>query len=168
MGLGENKNICYLIDFGLSKLYKSSDGSHREYSDGYGICGTARYASINAHLGIKQSRRDDLESIGYILMYFNRLSLPWQSLKSKSQKDKYKKILQYKQELSTFQLCRGFAKEFEMYLDYCKRLQYDETPAYSYLRKLFRDVFDRLNYVDDGVFDWDLPRDQRPRHWTDD
>jgi len=169
MGMGENKNICYLIDFGLAKFYKHSDGSHRGFSKGHKRCGTARYSSINSQLGIRQSRRDGLESLGYVIMYFVRGSLPWQFLKNyASKKVKYQMILERKQDTSPDLLCRGFYREYNLYLEYCMKLKYDETPDYSYLRKLFRDVFDRLNYVEDGIYDWDLPEDQRPRHWTED
>ena len=69
IGLDKEENIIYLIDFGLSKKYKDSKGDHILYKEGKSILGTVRYVSIYTHLGIEQSRRDDIESLGYILIY---------------------------------------------------------------------------------------------------
>jgi len=77
IGNNENSNIVYLIDYGLSKKYIEKDGSHIKYMDKKGLVGTARYTSVNAHLGIEQSRRDDLISIGYLIVYFMKGRLPW-------------------------------------------------------------------------------------------
>ena len=104
--------MCYVIDFGLSKLYRDPrNHRHIPYREGKNLTGTARYASINTHMGIEQSRRDDLESLGYVLLYFLRGSLPWQGLKANTKKQKYERILEKKAEIPTEELCKGFPGE---------------------------------------------------------
>lgn len=120
--------------------------------------GTARYASINAHLGIEQSRRDDMESLGYVLMYFNRGCLPWQGLKAATKKQKYEKISEKKMSTPVEVLCKGFPAEFCTYLNYCRGLRFEEAPDYMYLRQLFRILFRTLNHQYDYYFDWTMLR----------
>ncbi|KYN19811.1 Casein kinase I isoform alpha [Trachymyrmex cornetzi] len=120
------------------------------------MIGTARYASINAHLGIEQSRRDDMESLGYVLMYFNRGSLPWQGLKAATKKQKYEKISEKKMSTPVEVLCKGFPAEFAMYLNYTRGLRFEESPDYMYLRQLFRILFRTLNHQYDYTFDWTM------------
>ena len=113
MGIGRHCNKLFLIDFGLAKKYRDvRTRQHIPYREDKNLTGTARYASINAHLGIEQSRRDDMESMGYVLMYFNRSSLPWQGLKAKSKAEKYIKIGQMKSEILEEDLCRHIPNEF--------------------------------------------------------
>ncbi len=92
MGIGKNQHIVYVVDLGLSKKY-FREGKHIPYKEGKELTGTARYASINTHMGIEQSRRDDIESIGYVMMYMLRGILPWQNMKAKDTKTKYKMIM---------------------------------------------------------------------------
>ncbi|CAG9767236.1 unnamed protein product [Ceutorhynchus assimilis] len=157
MGLGKKGNLVYIIDFGLAKKYR--DGrthQHIPYKENKNLTGTARYASINTHLGIEQSRRDDLESLGYVLMYFNRGSLPWQGLKAATKRQKYERISEKKISTPIEELCKGYPAEFPTYLTYCKQLRFEERPDYSYLRQLFRTLFHRQGFTYDYVFDWNM------------
>ncbi|KAK6178142.1 hypothetical protein SNE40_012962 [Patella caerulea] len=157
MGIGRHCNKVFIIDFGLAKKYRDSrTKQHIVYREDKTLTGTARYASINAHLGIEQSRRDDMEALGYVLMYFNRGSLPWQGLKAATKKQKYDKISEKKMATPVEILCKGFPAEFAMYLNYCRGLRFDEAPDYMYLRQLFRILFRTLNHQYDYVFDWTI------------
>ncbi|KAG6794916.1 casein kinase I [Apis laboriosa] len=157
MGIGRHCNKLFLIDFGLAKKYRDSrTRMHIMYREDKNLTGTARYASINAHLGIEQSRRDDMESLGYVLMYFNRGSLPWQGLKAATKKQKYEKISEKKMSTPVEVLCKGFAAEFAMYLNYTRGLRFEESPDYMYLRQLFRILFRTLNHQYDYTFDWTM------------
>jgi len=157
MGIGRHCNKVYLIDFGLAKKYRENHTKqHIPYREDKNLTGTARYASINAHLGIEQARRDDMESLGYVLMYFNRSSLPWQGLRAATKKQKYEKISEKKMATPIEGLCKGFPAEFAMYLNYCRGLRFEEMPDYMYLRQLFRILFRTLNHQYDYVFDWSM------------
>ncbi|EHH58540.1 Casein kinase I isoform alpha-like protein [Macaca fascicularis] len=157
MGTGRHCNKLFLIDFGLAKKYRDNrTRQHRPYREDKNLTGTARYASINAHLGIEQSRRDDMESLGYVFMYFNRTSLPWQGLKAITKKQKYEKISEKKMSTPVEVLCKGFPAEFAMYLNYCRGLRFEEVPDYMYLRQLFRILFRTLNHQYDYTFDWTM------------
>ena len=159
MGIGKKQNTVYAIDFGLAKRFRDpKTGDHIPYRDGKDLTGTARYASVNTHLGIEQSRRDDLEALGFVLMYFNRGSLPWQGLAAKTKKEKYDKIREKKVTTTVEALCKGYPEEFGQYLDYCRKLPFDEKPDYALLRKLFKDLFVKKGFEYDYVYDWLLPK----------
>mmetsp|Transcript_9386 Transcript_9386/g.24279 ORF Transcript_9386/g.24279 Transcript_9386/m.24279 type:complete len:435 (-) Transcript_9386:104-1408(-) len=158
MGDGKRANTLYMIDFGLAKKYSDrKTEQHIPYREGKALTGTARYASINAHLGNEQSRRDDLEAIGYVLMYFNRGSLPWQGFQEPTKEARYRRIMECKRSTSVVQLCKGFPSVFASYLNYCSGLRFEDRPDYAYLRRLFKDLFKREGFVHDGVFDWSQP-----------
>lgn len=157
MGLGKKGNLVYIIDFGLAKKYR--DGrthQHIPYRENKNLTGTARYASVNTHLGVEQSRRDDLESLGYVLMYFNRGALPWQGLKAVTKRQKYERISEKKMSTTIDDLCKGYPHEFVTYLKHARALQFEERPDYSYLRQLFRMLFHRQGFTYDYVFDWNM------------
>ena len=155
MGIGRKQHLVYAIDFGLAKRFQDPKTlEHIRYRDGKNLTGTARYASMNTHLGIEQSRRDDLESLGFVLMYFNLGSLPWQGLPAKTKKEKYDKIRDKKVHTTIKTLCKGFPVEFEKYLTYSRELQFADKPDYAMLKKLFKDLFIAQAYDYDYVYDW--------------
>nr|GMD75461.1 casein kinase 1-like protein 10 [Ipomoea batatas] len=157
MGLGRKANQVYIIDYGLAKKYRDlQTHKHIPYRENKNLTGTARYASVNTHRGIEQSRRDDLESLGYVLMYFLRGSLPWQGLKAGTKKQKYDKISEKKMLTPIEVLCKSYPSEFISYFHYCRSLRFDDKPDYSYLKRLFRDLFIREGYQFDYVFDWTI------------
>mmetsp|Transcript_1710 Transcript_1710/g.2131 ORF Transcript_1710/g.2131 Transcript_1710/m.2131 type:complete len:383 (-) Transcript_1710:152-1300(-) len=155
MGRGSNRHTVYVIDMGLSKRFEHpTSHEHIAYRNNKKFTGTPRYASINTHHGVEQSRRDDLESLGYMLMYFNLGKLPWQGLKARTKQEKYDKIGNKKMDVPIPTLCKGFPKEFELYLTYCRQLGFSQKPNYPYIRALFTTVFKNCGYKDDWVFDW--------------
>ena len=149
----KNKNL-YLLDFGLAKKYRSSKTlEHYPMIKHKNLTGTARYASINALNGLSQSRRDDLESVGYVLLYFLRGKLPWQGIRLKKKEERYNRIMEKKIETTPEELCKDFPQEFELYIKYCRGLEYTEDPDYFYLMKLFNNV---LKGYSENIYDWDI------------
>eukprot|EP00977_Amphora_coffeiformis_P022151 scaffold10570_cov176-Amphora_coffeaeformis.AAC.1 len=155
-----NGNFIYCIDFGLSKRYRHPRTlQHIPQREGRSLTGTPRYASINNHLGVEQSRRDDLESIGYVLVYFLKGGLPWQGLKAKSATKKYKLIMEKKQSITIPALCQGCPSQFAEYLAYCRSLKFEAKPNIAYLRGMFRDLFRSQGYTNNhSSLDWDWNR----------
>eukprot|EP00980_Cylindrotheca_fusiformis_P017390 scaffold5395_cov126-Cylindrotheca_fusiformis.AAC.10 len=164
IGLGKRQSVINCIDFGLAKKYRDPRShQHIPYRENKNLTGTARYASINTHIGIEQSRRDDLESLGYVLMYFIRGSLPWQGLKANTKKQKYERIMDRKMSTSTEQLCKGYATEFRSYFEYCRSLRFEDRPDYAYLKRLFKELFYRKGFQYDNMFDWTVLNLQQER-----
>lgn len=155
IGLNEKSNLVHIIDFGLSKRYKDKNtGQHIPYRENRHLVGTVRYASINAHLGIEQSRRDDIESIGYVLVYFYLGRLPWQSKMDKG-KPPVNKIMEKKLITPPEILCKKMPIEFSYYFHYCKNLKFEDRPDYTTLKCLFADLLSNsLKPDDEFVFDW--------------
>jgi serine/threonine protein kinase len=155
MGRNEANDTLYLIDFGLAKKFRSSR-TLKQYPliKRKSLTGTARYASINALQGYEQSRRDDLESAGYVLMYFLRGDLPWQNIKIKGKKDKYAKICNKKKEISSQELGKNFPEEFAEILDYFKNLGYTENPNYEMCYKKMEIVLEKQKLKFDFIYDW--------------
>ena len=157
IGLGSKCNDVYCVDFGLAKLYRDRKTLvHLPLRDG-SLAGTPRYASISNHLGIAQSRRDDLESIAYMLIYFLKGKLPWQGLKASDKRTKYGLILECKQSTSINTLCEGLPREFSEFLQYSRTMRFDEEPNLDYTRKLFRDLYSARGYdtLQGKMWDWD-------------
>ena len=169
MGLNQNSKIVYLIDFGLAKKYRSmSTLIQYPLTMKKKFTGTARYASINALKGYEHSRRDELESLGYIFIYFLKGKLPWQNIKVKDKEEKFKKILQKKLEISSNELCLGIPKEFEIFLEYVKNLKYDEKPDYNMLKDLLYKIMKDGNYKNDYIYDWTFLDDKNKNEITND
>ena len=159
MGVNKRQDVCYMIDFGLSKRFRDpKTGEHIPYRDGKSLTGTARYASVNTHIGIEQSRRDDLESVGYILLYFLKGALPWQGLAGKNKNEKYDRIKEKKIQTTISEVTRGAPEEFTKYLQYCRNMQFEEKPDYNYLRQLFKSIMSKHSYEHDQEYDWVLKK----------
>lgn len=161
--IGFNSNDIYVIDFGLCKKFKNKDNSHVPFALNKKLIGTVRYASLNSHLGHELSRRDDLESIGYMLVYFLKGSLPWQGLGQKGMdRDlKYRMIYECKKNTTTEQLCQGLPKEFRAYMEHVKSLEFQEKPNYNYLYNLFTQLFKKNKFVYDDIYDWTKIKNQK-------
>ena len=164
----------YLLDFGLAKKYRSSKTlEQRPMMKNKKLTGTARYASINALKGYDQSRRDDLESIGYVLAYLLRGNLPWQGIVTKTKEEKYAKILYKKQYIALEQLLDGFPSELMNYIKYCRNLEYEQEPNYNYLTGLFINIIkSHLKEEIDYRYDWikndiDLQKNIRENYITE-
>ena len=156
IGYKNKSHIIYILDFGLAKKYWStSHKSHIPYIEGKKLTGTARYASINALGGCEQSRRDDLESIFYILIYFLKGRLLWQGLKANKKEDRYKKIYEVKKSVKIKDLCSGFPEEFESFYNYVRKLEFEQVPDYDYLKSLLKIILEKNNYIIDYFYDWD-------------
>ena len=169
MGRNENNGILYLIDFGLAKKFRSSRTLKQfPLTKRKSLTGTARYASINALQGYEQSRRDDLESAGYVLMFLLRGNLPWQNIKIKGKHDKYAKICNKKKEVSSKELGKDFPSQFAEVLEYFKNLGYTEDPNYEMCWKKMVDVIENEEESFDYIYDWTTKLNirDRKRHAT--
>lgn len=133
----DNMDELYCIDFGLAKKYVDNSGNHIPFSKSRRFVGTARYASLAAHEGLELSRRDDLESIGYILVYLFKGRLPWQGIRHKDKRKRYKLIEEMKKKETAESLCKDMPREFLIYLKYVKTLDFDEKPHYTSLKNMF-------------------------------
>jgi serine/threonine protein kinase len=149
-----NTKKLFCIDFGISTKYLKKNGEHKPFSNNKRFCGTARYASIAAHTNQEQSRKDDLESIGYILVYLYKTRLPWMGIKNKDKKVRYKLIGEKKKEISEEELCKDMPKEFIIFLKYARNLDYDEKPHYTALKNMFINLYNSRNYKDDKL-EWE-------------
>mgnify|MGYP006107996383 CR=1 FL=1 len=155
IGNSRNQSTVYIIDFGLAKRFRDPrNGNHIQWSEKKALTGTPRYASLNAHQGIEQSRRDDLQSIGIVIIYFLKGSLPWQGLHGKNKDDKFEKMKIKKIETSTEELCKDLPKQIFKYQDYVTNLKFNEEPDYAWIRKNFKDLMKEKNHETDCMFDW--------------
>jgi len=155
VGLGSKNALIHAIDFGLAKRYKDpKTNTHILFTQNKNLTGTARYASINAHLGYEQGRRDDLEGIAYVIIYFMLGSLPWQGLAGANKNEKYQKISQMKINTSAEVLCRDLPQEFYEYLAYCKALKFEQEPDYGKMKTMFKGLYIKSVHENEGLYDW--------------
>ena len=153
--------MVYIIDFGLSKKFREpKTGMHIPQSSKLSLTGTARYASINAHLGFQQSRRDDLEAIMYMLIYLVKGELPWQGLKAKNKHEKNSQIMECKMATPELLLCKGLPNEIYDVMLYVKGLEFEEKPNYEMIRGKFKNILTRIhpNKKEELLTDWQLLR----------
>ena len=145
----------YLLDFGLAKRYRDEyTHIHIPLKENRNLTGTARYASCNAHNGLEQSRRDDMESIAYVILYFFRKKLPWQGLKCKDKNEKHAKIKEIKMSMTPEKLFEGIPKEFADYLTMVKKLGFEDEPAYKSYIQMFNKLFKAKEFEMDYIYDW--------------
>ena len=150
----KNEEIIYIIDFGLAKKYKSDRGNHVKFSITKHITGTPRFCSINSLRGVEQSRRDDLESLSYLILYFLRGSLPWQGLKISSRSKRFKTISNLKKTVKLENLCSNFPPEILLFCKYTRKLGFTENPKYEYMKNLFISILNRNGEKNDKRFSW--------------
>ena len=154
IGPKNKERIIYLIDFGLSKKI-SNDKILPTIKADRNIIGTMRYISMNTHQGYEQGRRDDLESLFYIIIYFIKGELPWQNIKCKTRQEKYNKIFEIKKKVTEDgELVEDLPLEMKKILEYILGLNFAETPNYLMMKKAIELILNKLNYSNDLQFDW--------------
>ena len=141
-----NEGHIYIVDFGLAKKYRSDRGNHVKFSINKMISGTPRYCSANSMRGVEQSRRDDLESLCYLIIYFFKGSLPWQGINISSKDKRFKIIYKMKKTIKIETLCEGLPHEIIDILKYTKNLGFSETPKYDYIKNLFVTILKKNGY----------------------
>ncbi|KAI8373561.1 kinase-like domain-containing protein [Choanephora cucurbitarum] len=159
MGLGDDSPTLFMLDLGLGKRYIYGN-KHIDLRKDKGLTGTARYASIRSHKGYELSRRDDMESVAYVLIYLLRGNLPWQGYHSMYGKSKYRQILESKLSTSTSTLCFSMDPVFGEFLDYTRKLDFTEKPDYDKWRNTFKSLMEKKNYEFDYIYCWTLPTDK--------
>jgi len=152
LGRGITDSCVFLIDFGLAHKY-CTGGVHIKYEENVPFRGTHRYASINAHMKVEQTRRDDLESLGYVLIYFLKGGLPWQNLNV--ERNRRRQVIgDLKKNTSVSEITADLPPEFAKYLNVVRSLEFEQKPDYKMLRALFRKCYADQNFAQDGIFDW--------------
>lgn len=155
IGRGKNEKLVYIIDFGLSNRYiNPANDAHINYKTGKKLIGTPSYASVNTLSGLEQSRRDDLESLGYLILYLLKGHLPWQGIEAATKEEKHEKVLDLKTSIPIPVLCEGVPKEIADYMNYCRDLKFTEAPCYQKLVKSFRDLMINEGIYYDYKYDW--------------
>jgi casein kinase 1 len=163
-GSGKKHSILYIIDFGLSKKYRDSKTKqHIKFSDKRTLTGTARYASINSHLGHEQSRRDDLEAIMYLIIYLFLGALPWQGVQCNNKMEKYRTIMDIKINSTPEILCKTLPVEISQMLAYARGLRFEDSPDYSYFKSQIAKIAEKENIQIDQKFEWNSVKPKRKK-----
>ena len=156
MGLGPNNKFLYMIDFGFAKTYRDPTTlAHYPLKKNDGITGTARYASINTLRGFTQSRKDDLESLAYVIIYLSKGTLPWANITSDNKDELYNLITKVKFETTVENLCSGLPQQFLDFVRYIRGMTFEQEPDYKYLRNLFLIALQNTGGKMDFCYDWD-------------
>ena len=156
-GIDEDSNIIYIIDFGLSQRYKDKKtGAHISYREKRQMVGTVRYASINTQIGIEQSRRDDVEALGYVLVYLALGRLPWMRVGKEKGKAHLAKVLEKKLITPPEILCKKLPRQFSFFFQYLRKLKFEERPDYNMLKCLFAELFlSKFDITKNEMFSFD-------------
>jgi len=150
MGVGRRAHIVYVINFGLSKEYRDPNTHlHIPFKEGLGLIGTMTFAPINSHLGLELGRRDDMESLAYMLFYFLWGFLPWQDFRFPED------VLRSKQKITALDLFHKLPLEFRTFFEHCRSLSFDDKPNYDHFRRLFDNLLVKEGFQNDVAFDWD-------------
>ena len=155
VGNSLRETLIYIIDFGLARKYiDPKTNMHIPFKENRAIAGTARYISINVHKGYEQGRRDDLISLCYMMLYFLKGELPWDSVKAKARDEKYKKIYDIKVQLDPDKLTTDFPVEIKILFEYIFELQFQDKPNYAYMKSMINKAIEHLGTCNDMAFDW--------------
>ena len=156
LGLGDKQTTVHLVDFGLSERY--FDGvtrSHVPYREGCTVYGTPYFSSVNADCGCSQSRRDDIESFGYMIVFLATGTLPWIGLRSLGALNSWhQRVANCKAKTPISVLTANLPSEFGKIISYARSLKYDDSPNYDYLHGLIHRRYAKLGFEADNKYDW--------------
>jgi serine/threonine protein kinase len=169
-GVDEDSNTIYIIDFGLSLRYKDKKtGAHIPYREKRQMVGTVRYASINTQIGIEQSRRDDVEALGYVLVYLALGRLPWMRVGKEKGKGHLAKVLEKKLITPPEILCKKLPRQFAFLFQYLRKLKFEERPDYNMIKCLFGELFlSKFDIAKNGIFSYDWFKEDNNEKIEDD
>lgn len=151
----DNRDWCFLIDFGLARRYVLPSGDIRTARESAGFRGTARYASINSHLSKELSRRDDMWSLLYMIIEFLKGSLPWSNIENKED------VGRHKIELDSLDLVAGLPPEMGHFMEHLRTLEYKDKPNYDYITDLFNQIMEKQGIMEDEPYDWEVKEGNR-------
>jgi len=152
----QSPSSFYVCDFGLSDFYVDpTTNQHIPLTKGHSRYGTVRYASLNNHRGVEQSRRDDLESLGFVVIYAARGSVPWQTIRNEDRRKKWSQVYEMKRRITLEELCDGLPDCFKKFMTYVRELAFDARPDYQLLRDMFDEAYDNSNFQRQNKYDWE-------------